>query len=194
MTTANQITSTNGSESCNTMTVGGNLRQRATDAAQRVKPFLSRMQFSTLIELCHGEEGDHFLKILIDLDQCIGAMPKTYEQDGLGEKAVAHLHYFMGGCDWWITEKDVEGGTQQAFGLVDMGHGPELGYISIDELVSVRGMNVDLHWKRCTLATIREGKYGPRPEPKPEPARFSREMIVNPAECLANAPANGVYH
>ena len=45
-----------------------------------------------------------------------------------------------------------------------------------------------------TLATIREGKYGQRPQEKPVPARFSVEMILSPADCLANAPANGVYH
>ena len=34
-------------------------------------------------------------------------MPATYGQDGLGEAAVVHLHYFMAGMDWWVTEKDI---------------------------------------------------------------------------------------
>jgi len=158
MTTANQTTSTNGSESCNTMTVGGNLRQRATDATERVKPFLSRMQFSTMVELCQGEEGDHFLKMFIDLAQCIDTMPKTYEQDGLGEKAVAHLHYFMGASDWFILEKDMEGGIAQAFGYAILNGDlqcAEVGYISIEEITRC-GAELDLYFNALTLAAIKK--------------------------------------
>ena len=158
MTTANQTTSTNGSESCNTMTVDGNLRQRATDAAQRVKPFLSRMQFFTMVELCQGEDGNHFLKTFIDLAQCIDTMPKTYEQDGLGEKALAHLHYFMGASDWFILEKDMEGGTEQAFGYAILNGDvqcAELGYISIEEITRC-GAELDLYFNALTLAAIKK--------------------------------------
>lgn len=44
-----------------------------------------------------------------------------YEQDGKGEEAIVTLHYFRGGMDWFITEKDMEPEQHQAFGLADLG-------------------------------------------------------------------------
>ena len=81
-------------------------------------------------------------------------MPETYGQDGMGDKAIAHLHYFKGSMDWYITEKDMEGEQLQAFGMVDMGYGPELGYISIAELVQ-NGIELDLHFTPMTLGEIK---------------------------------------
>lgn len=170
------------------------MRKSMLRTMESVRPFIPVAQFKTMAAGLRGEERAFFREAFRELETTIAAMPVTYQQSELGDAAVVHLHYFMGGADWWVTEKGMEGGTPQAFGLVDLGHGPELGYISIDELVRVRGMNVDLHWKPCTLAAIREGKYGQRPQAKPAPARFSVEMILSPADCLANAPANGVYH
>lgn len=43
------------------------------------------------------------------------------------------------GCTWLLTEIDPED-TDRAFGLCDLGLGyPELGYVSVSELESVRG-------------------------------------------------------
>jgi Protein of unknown function (DUF2958) len=82
----------------------------------------------------------------------------TYEQDGLGDDAVVHMHYFLNGSDWWITELDVEDKVSQAFGLVQLdSYQPELGYISIAELVSNSvGAELDLHWTPKTLLQVRE--------------------------------------
>lgn len=46
------------------------------------------------------------------------------------------------------------------------------------ELVAVRGMNVDLHWKPCTLATIREGKARASAQKAPEKARKQPRRLV----------------
>ena len=86
-------------------------------------------------------------------------MPKTYEQDGLGEEAVVHLHYFTGSADWWITEKDSDPdgeGQVQAFGLADLFQdGGELGYISLVEILAA-GAELDLHWTPKPLAHARK--------------------------------------
>ena len=100
------------------------------------------------------EEGEFFRQQFLDIEKTIQTMPKTYEQDGMGDNAVAHLHYFMGGYDWYITEKDMDGGTPQAFGLAKI-HTAEIGYISIDELVK-NGAELDLYWEPKTLAKIRQ--------------------------------------
>ena len=106
-----------------------------------------------------GEERQFFADKLSELTDRINAMPKTYEQDGLGNQAVAHLHYFKGSGDWYITERDIETpdepGQHQAFGLADLGHGAELGYISIVELVR-NGVELDFHFTPCTIGELKQ--------------------------------------
>lgn len=54
-------------------------------------------------------------------------------------KPVVKLFTPDAGCTWLLTEIDPEE-TDLAFGLCDLGLGfPELGYVSITELISVRG-------------------------------------------------------
>ena len=96
---------------------------------------------------------------LSEIAAAIRHMPKTYEQDGMGEKAMAHLHYFIGGCDWYITERDVgcdgDEAQHQAFGMASMGYEPEMGYISIAELIE-NGVELDLYFTPRTIAECRQ--------------------------------------
>jgi hypothetical protein len=119
--------------------------------------FIGDPQRSALVRTLFGEEADYFAHKLIALANQIGAMHKTYEQDGKGDDAIVHLHYFRGGIDAWITEKDsVLGEPQhQAFGLVDLGQGfPEIGYVSIQELID-NGVELDLYWTPKTLGEVK---------------------------------------
>jgi hypothetical protein len=118
-------------------------------------------QRAALRAALRGEERDAFRELLADWSATIAAMPHTYETDGMGETAVAELHYFSPGGDWYITEKDIDtdgAGQLQAFGLADpFGDGGELGYISIPELLAA-GVEFDLHWNRKPLAELRAAK------------------------------------
>ena len=72
----------------------------------------------------------------------------TYESTAKGRAALAYLHYFIGGFDWWIVEKDADpdhAGQVQAFGIADLGMDAELGYISIPELLE-NGAELDLYY------------------------------------------------
>jgi hypothetical protein len=123
-----------------------------------------------------GEEWQFFADKMKELAGAIAAMPKTYDQDGMGDSAVAHLHYFRGAADWYITEKDMEGkGTEQAFGLADLGYGGELGYISIEELIS-SGVELDFHFSPKTIGQIK-GKSEPG-----EPAAQEKSPEVSPED------------
>ncbi len=130
------------------------------EASMNLRRFMPTAEIDTLQDNIHGEEGEHFAQLILDTWAKIQAMPKTYEQDGKGEDAVTHLHYFMGSADWFITERDAEPVQHQAFGLADLGYGPELGYISIVELIQ-NGVELDLHWTPKTLGEIRAGKAVP---------------------------------
>jgi hypothetical protein len=129
------------------------------DHVSPLRQFIGYGQRRAIAQACEGEEGQFFIDKLRDIRELIGAMPKTYEQDGMGDAAVVHLHYFVGGCDWYITEKDCEDEQLQAFGLADLGHGSELGYIAITEITR-HGAELDLHFKPQTLGEIRAARAG----------------------------------
>lgn len=130
-------------------------------AAQRVKPFVPHQQFDVMRNAAarEGLDGGHYQKAFVALDATIKSMPKVYEQDGAGEDAIAHLHYFGGSADIYVTEKDMDDpGTAAAFGQADLGFGPEMGYLSIQEYVEHAGVNLDLHFEPSRLADINNSK------------------------------------
>ena len=103
-----------------------------------------------------GEESGFAETKLLELANLVRAMPKTYEQDGLGREAVAYLHYFGGSADFYITEKDMETEQLQAFGAASYGGalGLELGYISLADICANPFMELDFYYKPQTLREI----------------------------------------
>jgi hypothetical protein len=135
-------------------------------ALDQLKGFIGPSQRRTVTDLIrHSEEREWFADCMARLAATVAAMPVTYQQDGLGDAAVAHLHYFTSGTDAWITEKDKgapgdapEDFQVQAFGFVRHARWPddaETGYVSIPELLAC-GAELDFHFDPTTLAAIRE--------------------------------------
>ncbi len=140
----------------------------AGKALDTLRPYLSRQQWLALRDCMRGEEKEYFADKAIELAAVIENMPVTYAQDGKGADEVkVCLHYFLGDCHWFITEKDVEDGVSQAFGFAIL-HGDmicaELGYISISELVETGvEAEMDFYFAPVSLAQIRkqmEARYG----------------------------------
>ena len=126
--------------------------------------FIGRGQAACIRSLLRGEEGAWYRERVAALQAVVDAMPTTYETDGQGDAAVARLHYMWGSVDAWVTELDMgaKGDTdadyqRQAFGMVDLGYGPELGYINIPELLA-NGLEVDLTWVPKAIGEIRAQK------------------------------------
>jgi hypothetical protein len=120
---------------------------------------MGRNQRAALYDGLAGEERAAFVDIVLNLERVWNTMPATYETEEVptAEK-VCQLHYFMGGADWWIIEKDSDPdgeGQIQAFGIADLGCGPEFGYISIPELTGA-GVELDFYWSPVTAGTILE--------------------------------------
>lgn len=133
-----------------------------------IKQFIGKSQLSAMGAGVRGEEGQFFKDKFVEVAKVIEGMPKTYDTDGQGDKAIAYLHYFKGAGDWYITEKDSDTdgeGQIQAFGYADLGQGGELGYISIKELIE-SGVELDLYWSPKSIGAIKGGG-----DPKPEPAK-----------------------
>lgn len=122
-----------------------------------LRHFIGRNQSRVRAHLAnHSEEAAYFAEVIATFVERVRTMPHTYQQDGKGDEAVAHLHYFVGGCDFYITEKDrsPDDGQHQAFGLTSLGFEPELGYINVPEILSA-GAELDLHFTPKTLREIR---------------------------------------
>ena len=77
----------------------------------------------------------------------LARIPRLYEAEDipLREKPI-HLHFFIGGCDWYISEYD---GENLFFGYAILNNDLEMGewgYISFEELKGIRippGFEVD---------------------------------------------------
>ena len=76
---------------------------------------------------------------------------QSLDNDDFDPPPVVKLFTPDAGATWLLTEIDPDD-TDRAFGLCDLGHGfPELGYVSLSELQSVRGrlglaIERDLHF------------------------------------------------
>lgn len=131
-------------------------RQEYEAAMRTLRGFLGKLQARIVREAANGEEGQWFMDKMVELAATVDATPKTYEQQDAGDAMVFHLHYFKGGCDWYIAEKDKLAEQHQAFGWANLGddQSAELGYISLVELT---GLNVELDFdfKPITLADVK---------------------------------------
>jgi len=78
------------------------------------------------------------IKMMLLTKENLKALPPIGSQDAKGMEAIAHVKLFTpdSSWTWYLTEYDPK--TGEAFGLVD-GLEEELGYISIPELMTVRG-------------------------------------------------------
>ncbi|MFA5920125.1 MAG: hypothetical protein WC856_02390 [Methylococcaceae bacterium] len=129
----------------------------AKTALKYLKGFIGQHQLNAIATAMRGEEKQYFFDKLVALAKHIKKMPKTYDQDGLGDKAIAYLHYFKNNMDWYITERDMDDdneGQLQAFGLANLGHGGEMGYISIVDLIK-SNVEIDLYWDPKTIHKIK---------------------------------------
>lgn len=155
-----------------------------TDLIEAVTPFFPKIQLKIVIDAIsdvNDEDStrDYYIDILERFKNTFENMPKTYETESSKNEngvkaqynqpragdAIAYLHYFVGGCDWWITEKDMEEDQFQAYGVVNLGSGPEFGYISLVELVDLYGktnqglpymVELDFYWEPKKLKDIPE--------------------------------------
>jgi hypothetical protein len=82
----------------------------------------------------------------------LAVIPKLYATEKIAAKDnKIYLHFFLCGCDWYITEYD---GADTFFGFAILNNdiqNAEWGYISFDELKSVKAgewleVDTDKHW------------------------------------------------
>lgn len=136
--------------------------RQANDAYNRLKPFMPIRQGKAVAELMRGEEKQFFRDKMVELAQLVDSMPVSYSQQNDSDP-IAYLHYFFGGSDWYIVEKDMDGEVEQAWGFAclngDMMNA-EYGYISITELATLNlmmgmGVDLDFHFKPRRMSEVK---------------------------------------
>jgi hypothetical protein len=117
---------------------------------------LPRGEFIALAQNLKGEEGLEIAETIKKVWQTFETIPKTFETEA-NPDPTAHLHYFTGSWDWWITEKDAEPEQAQAFGFVKSELCPEgeFGYISLEEITEA-GAELDLYFTPAPVSTFKE--------------------------------------
>jgi hypothetical protein len=130
---------------------------RAAQSIAVLAPFISNMQSVAIADGFRGREKNYFMQKVVDLADLIDGMPTTLEQDGNGDQTMVFLHYYYGAGSWFITEKDINGGVDRAFGYSFL-QGDErhtgFGYISIRELTCC-DVQLDFDFMPRTLAEIK---------------------------------------
>lgn len=139
-------------------------------ALERLQPLMSIRQGKAVAEMMRGEEGQFFIDKMVEMALLVDAMPVTYQQQD-EKDPMAYLHYFYGGSDWYIAEKDMDGEVDQAYGFACLNGDmmcAEYGYISIAELCSVatpfgKGVDLDFHFTPRRMSDVKrelEAKNG----------------------------------
>jgi hypothetical protein len=91
----------------------------------------------------------------------LSAIPALYETEKvpIPEKLV-HMHFFIGACDWYITEYDPEERIFFCYAILNGDtQNAEWGYTSFDELIDIKtrtGVQVDRDrsWKPTPVKSI----------------------------------------
>jgi hypothetical protein len=152
-----------------------------------LRKFVSVSQMESLSDLMMGEEKEAGFEIMNRLGDIIQNMPHTYQTDKIDTKdKIVHLHYFLGGSDWYIVEKDkgskddkIAGVQRQAFGysvLNEDYHDAEWGYISILELIQ-NNVELDFYWTPKKFSEVKK-KWEGEEETEPEVKIVSEEITV----------------
>lgn len=132
----------------------GKTKPEAIEALKTLRRFISPAQLSVIADNMRGEEKQFFFDKAVEIANTINTMPHTYQTDGQGQEAIAHLHYFhSAGFDWYVTEKDIEPEQLQAFGLCSLQE-KEFGYVNLIEITRA-GAELDLHWTPKPLKEIK---------------------------------------
>jgi predicted RNA-binding Zn-ribbon protein involved in translation (DUF1610 family) len=92
----------------------------------------------------------------------LATIPQLYKTEDIPLKQkLIHLHFFIGGSDWYVMEFD---GKDTFWGFVILNGDYEMaefGYINFDELKSIRvngwqEIDYDMHWQIRTANQVKE--------------------------------------
>jgi hypothetical protein len=137
----------------------GDIYSSAEQALSYLRPYLFAGQLAALEQLSRGEEGEYFLKLVVDLAARIRSVPAIDQGPEVTNDSPVVLHYVFQGSDWYVFELQhvPEDDVVLGFGWAILGGDyqmAELGCISVSELLTC-GVELDLHFAPKTLGQVR---------------------------------------
>lgn len=109
------------------------------------KSVLPAVQYVSTLKFAQGEEREFFVHKIKEIAAAVENAPKINETDGLEEHKIVLRYFHPSGTQSFVTEIGKDG---NAFGfqcLNDDWENAEWGYLNLDELKNIRGMEVDFH-------------------------------------------------
>lgn len=126
-------------------------REQYNQKLDLLKSWVSEAQFAVLESYAESDELDGHLETVSRVYDQIKSLPKLAETDGQGRNAMAILHYFMAGSDWYFTEAD---DRNDGFGYASInGQDLESGYLSASEITG-NGAELDLNFTEVKIAEL----------------------------------------
>ncbi|GHV92266.1 hypothetical protein AGMMS50268_27690 [Spirochaetia bacterium] len=124
--------------------------------------FLPKSQYKAMMET-----PDAFEYGVKRLNAIVAKLPNLYDTDGQARHPLS-LHYFVGGCDWYIAEYSKEEDIFFGYAILNNDlHNSEWGYISRAEILSLEiperflMINLDLY---CHAETIEDALFKKDPK------------------------------
>ncbi len=112
-----------------------------------LKGWVPAGQLGALAENIDSEDFESFYDQVTELQDIIKHMPAIGSTDGKGKNAVAILHYFSGGSNWYVTEAD---SPSDAYGYASLnGFDYEAGYMQISDII--KHAELDLNFNQETV-------------------------------------------
>ena len=144
---------------------GGELNDKVDLWLEVRNKLVPRQQIGVLMEMDDPTESRD---MLLNVVKAYKHIPSLYKQDGKGYNAVAYLHYFVGGVDWWVTEYDKS--TGEMFGLTNLNNEWELTYFNVsffkdNDLSPLQKPELDFYFKFKTINEILEKEYPSKVQP-----------------------------
>lgn len=109
------------------------------------KSVLPTVQYVSTLKFAQGDEREFFVHKIKEIAAAVENAPKINATDGLEEHQIILRYFHPSGTQSFVTEIGKDG---DAFGfqcLNDDWENAEWGYLNIDELKNIRGMEVDFH-------------------------------------------------
>ena len=156
----------------------------------RAKSVLPTSQYVTTLRLSQGEEGNFFKQKIKDIAEVVKNAPKIYETNGAEQHPIVLRYFHPTGTETLVTEIGEDGeafGYQCLNGDYEMA---EFGYIDLNEVKSIRMMEIDYHVEKGM--TVERWLYKEQPEMFPQYAKFAeRSEEKNPLN-IAKETGNDV--
>ncbi|WP_264550443.1 hypothetical protein [Flavobacterium sp. N2820] len=144
------------------------------DNTKYLKKVMPKHQQEILLGYERSEEKEYFVQLIKDLEKDFDLARKR--QDLPLMDSFVKAHFFYGQTDWYILDYDPS--ENMFFGYVVLNgdtQNSEAGYISVDELQTIRGIELDFHFFQEPLGQILNDKYpGEFPEYKKESSTVSK--------------------